>query len=198
MKKIIALILSLAVLCAVVTFCYTKLHAKEVVPEIAVNSIEGTINDIGELSTAEYVYKICQSTTKDGLKIPIIDFTVTHSEVIYSYEGMIKAGIRFGDIRIDVQEKDDVTKIYVHMPEVQIFSNELDNDSFEVYSEKLSAFNKVSFDDFNKSQKELKDTAEESAINSGLLERAEENAKVIVRSTILSFYDAEKCDIQFY
>lgn len=198
MKKIIATIVILVVLAGAGFFLVQKLTPDEVVPLSVTMDIEGTINDIGELSTAEYAYRICKTMTKEGLKIPVANLVLTKSEIIYGYEGAIKAGIQFKDIKIDVQEAEDITKIYVHLPAVQIFSNELDNDSLVVYAESLSNFNKVSFKDLNLDQIKIKKEAEEDAIENGLLERAKENSKSIIRSTIEGFYGADNCEVEFY
>lgn len=88
--------------------------------------------------------KYPERSIKNGLTLPG-NIVITSSKVIYSYEGTIKAGIQFGEIQIDINTVQSPAKVYVHLPEAEIFSNELDNDSLEIYDEKYSNFNKVSF-----------------------------------------------------
>ena len=134
---------------------------------------------------------------KNGLTLPG-NIVITSSKVIYSYEGTIKAGIQFGEIQIDINTAQSPAKVYVHLPEAEIFSNELDNDSLEIYDEKYSNFNKINFSDINQSQAECKEKAEEAALDSGILEKASENAETMIRSMLYGFMDSEEYDIEFY
>ena len=114
------------------------------------------------------------------------------------YEGTIKAGIQFGEIQIDINTVQSPAKVYVHLPEAEIFSNELDNDSLEIYDEKYSNFNKVSFSDINQSQSACKERAKESALDGGILQKASENAETMIRSMLYGFLDSEEYEIEFY
>jgi hypothetical protein len=112
----------------------------------------------------------------------IISTPFTSSKVIYSYSGTIKAGIRISDAKVDVDQ--NTKAIYVRLPEAEILSSELDQDSLEIYDEKQGFFSKMSMEDFNSFQRDLKAEAEEKAIEKGLLESAKENAKTIIEQMI--------------
>ena len=164
-------------------------------PATGTVDVEGTIHSIGELATAEYGYKITQTTQKPAKELAGIRLPFTSSRVLYSYEGVIKAGISFQDIKLRISESKQA--IYVQLPSVRILSSEIDNDSLIVYDEKYSPFNTFTFSDFNLSQADLKQDAEVSALAGGLLDRAEENAKAIVSTSIGNFYDLTVYDIVF-
>lgn len=48
------------------------------------------------------------------------------------------------------------------------------------------------------SQAECKEKAEEAALDSGILEKASENAATMIRSMLYGFLDSEEYDIEFY
>ena len=195
--KVIAAVLCVALIAAGAVAVSHALMHQRAEAKTTVNDIEGKIRNIGELSTAEYVYKISGMIDKNGLTLPG-NIVITSSKVIYSYEGTIKAGIQFGEIQVDINTVQSPAKVYVHLPEAEIFSNELDNNSLEIYDEKYSNFNKVSFSDINQSQAECKERAEEAALNSGILVKASENAETMIRSMLYGFLDSEEYDIEFY
>lgn len=195
--KVIAGVLCAALIAAGAFAVLHALMPQKAEAKTTIGDIEGKIQDIGELSTAEYVYKISGMIDKKGLTLPG-NIVVTSSKVIYSYEGTIKAGIQFGEIQIDINTAQKPAKVYVHLPEAEIFSNELDNDSLEIYDEKYSNFNKIDFSDINQSQAECKEKAEEAALDSGILEKASENAETMIRSMLYGFLDSEEYDIEFY
>lgn len=142
--------------------------------------------DIGELATEEYYYT--EVETYDSNK-KIMDFNIpfTTSRFVYSYDGVIKAGIDFGAIEV---EKDDLTKIItVQLPKAKILSSEIDEDSFKMYDEKQSIFNQISISNFNDTNADLKARAEENAIKRGLLDNADANALVMLKNFLLSTYE---------
>lgn len=157
-------------------------------------SIKLGFEDIGELATqAAYctnVERIDQSRDLFGIIIPF-----TQSKYIYSYDYVIKAGIDFSEVEWTVSEKSKEIKIM--LPGVTILSNEVDLDSFKVYHEAESIFTQVTLTDNNNALKEMKQKAEDSAVKNGLLENAEENAKIILTSFMEQEYNLEEYKIKF-
>lgn len=163
---------------------------------IAIMNIEGTIKDIGELATAEYGYTIAQTTDKPNMKVVGFEIPFTSSKVIYSYEGLIKAGIDFNKIEVTVNEANKT--IFIELPDAEILSSEVDFNSLIVYDAKYNPFNVFTFSDMNLGLTALEEKAEESAITNGLLIRAAENAQSILRTTVMSFYDPGEYKVEFY
>ena len=193
MKTLRSIILILVMIAGIVAAWYvgSSQTRRKNEPEIQTLDIEGTIRDIGELATAEYGYTITQVAEKPGK----LNIKILGSKVLYSYEGLIKAGIDFTEVEITTNKTQKT--IYIKMPKAKILSNELDNDSFKVYDEKYSLFNAMTFEDFNLSQKDMKERAEAEAIKSGLLDRAQENAKSIIETTALNLRESDEYQIVF-
>ncbi len=163
---------------------------------IAIMSIEGTIKDIGELATAEYGFLIAQTADKPNMKVVGFEIPFTSSQVMYSYEGLIKAGIDFTAIEVTVNEANKT--IFIELPDAEILSSEVDFNSLIVYDQKYNPFNVFTFSDMNLSITALKEKAEESAVSNGLLIRAAENAQSILRTTVMSFNDSGEYKVEFY
>ncbi len=149
-------------------------------------TIEYGLHDIGELATESYNFTKVETyeSTKQlsGITIPF-----TKSKFIYSYNGVIKAGIEFGDVVLNFNTEDKV--VTVKLPQTKILSSELDYDSFKLYDEKNSIFNPIGVEVVNESNNNLLTSAEEQAIKGGLLERAEENAKLIITNFINGYLE---------
>lgn len=164
----------------------------EVEKKISSEVIQDGLRSIGELATQEYSYTEVGTLEKKTLtEIFGISITLpgTKSSYIYSYDGVIKAGLDFAQIAI---EKDDETKaIVATLPRCRITSHQFVEGSFELYDEKNSVFNPVSIRDFDLSNTQLKASAEKKALDKGLLETADENAKALIESFLRGGYDLE-------
>ncbi len=155
----------------------------EVTKDISAEIIEDSLRDMGALATEEYFFKevVSYQSIKKFLNINV---PFTESSYLASYEGTVRAGINFTKITVS---KDDATSVItVSLPKAQILSIDIDTDSFELYSEKEGLGNPVSIRDYNNSLSELKTTAKESAIDRGVLTKADENARNVIRNFILS------------
>lgn len=132
-------------------------------------------NDIGELATQEAYVTVVDTESKSqtifGTKIPF-----TQTKYIYSYDAIVKAGINFSDIKYNVKSKE----IEVIMPEIKIFSTELDLESLKVYHEQNNVFTKITMKEKNDNLKKLKETAKKTAIENGIKKQAKENAEKLI------------------
>ena len=110
--------------------------------------------DIGQLATqAAYCTEVKvaeKSAELWGLTIPF-----TQSKYIYSYDVEVKAGFDFGAITWSVDR--DRKTIRVKLPQVQVLSTELKLDSFKVYYEAESIFQRFSLAENNQAMTELKE-----------------------------------------
>ena len=168
-----------------------KVIEKEV--EISGEAIRASMANIGRLCTAEYNYthveRVDSSREIKGFEIPF-----TTATFIYSYNGTIMAGIDFTKIQI---EKDDIAKVItVTLPNVEIISSDVDQNSFELYDEKNNIFNPISVADVADSFADLKNSEEQKAIEEGLLEKAKTNAISLVENFMHGSYDVEEYTIK--
>ncbi len=143
------------------------------------------LKDIGELSTQAGYYTNVNTITNPNRTIIGVEIPFTSSKALYTYQGVIKAGLNFSDIQVSTDP--DRKIVFLTMPEIRILSNEIDLDSLKIYDESNSIFNKIRIENMNQSLITMKQSAEKQAIANGILEAAKENAAVLVRSLLAGF-----------
>lgn len=152
-------------------------------PEIFLKTLDSEIKEIGELATIEYIYtnagKYDSPKQLFGKDIPF-----TTKSFVAKWDGTIKAGV-------DVEKVSTVVdyfgkKILVYLPEAEILSHEIDESSFETFDEKDGLFNRITVDDTKDFDEATKNEMEQRAIEIGLLEKATENAKIIIENFVFS------------
>ncbi|MBS5939642.1 DUF4230 domain-containing protein [Clostridium sp.] len=148
--------------------------------------------DIGEFAT-QTAYCTELSIIDDSRDLFRFSIPFTQSKYIYSYDVIIKAGFDFGEI--EWNKNDNI--IEVKLPEGKVLSSEIDLDSFKVYHEKESVFNKITMSENNESMRGLKEKAEEDAIANGLLKNARSNAETVLTEFFAKEYDLDKYEIVF-
>ncbi len=105
------------------------------------------------------------------------------------------AGIDFGGVA--VEKDDEAGRILIRLPAAEIFSVDIDPDSFELYSEKTGFANPLSVEDFNNSLAALEDSIREKAVAKGLLLRADENARAVVMNFVAGLADTSRYAVVF-
>ena len=176
----LAAVIVLVILAATVLLCTKNYLSARSRP------VEFGLRNIGEFATQAGYYTNVQ-VIEDSQKFFGYNIPFTQSKYIFSYDGVIKAGVDFEDIAIAVDEvKKTVT---VTIPGVKITSNEIDQGSLEVYDEKKSIFTPLSISDVNMSMTELKAEAEETAVGNGILENARSNAELLITGFLAAQFD---------
>lgn len=192
-KFIIAVII-IILLCAVLV--YTRKEAKSnYVSDEKITEIG--FENIGELATQSVTTTTVKVETKD-LKLFNVSIPLTQSKYIYTYNTTIKAGINFSDVKWQLGDTDDTShNIYVDIPEVKTLSADIDLDSFKVLHEENNIFSPITLTEHNDSLIQLRENALSDAINSGLYDRALDNAKTILTSFISQVYPSNEYNIIF-
>lgn len=192
-KFIIAVII-IILLCAVLV--YTRKEAKSnYVSDEKITEIG--FENIGELATQSVTTTTVRVETKD-LKLFNVSIPLTQSKYIYTYNTTIKAGINFSDVKWQLGDTDDTShNIYVDIPEVKTLSADIDLDSFKVLHEDNNIFSPITLTEHNDSLIQLRENALSDAINSGLYDRALDNAKTILTSFISQVYPSNEYSIIF-
>ena len=152
------------------------------------------LKNIGELATQAGYFTTVQTISKSrdvlGIVVP-----GTQSNYVYSYDGVIKAGIDFEELDISV---DDLRhEITIRFPEFRILSTEIDDDSFMLYNDGANLFTSLKLEDVNRSNTELKKAARETAVRNGILENARTNAELLIRGFLAGMYDLSVYTIRF-
>ena len=164
-----------------------RLASVEIEKEKVISSsmIQEGIRDIGKLVTEEYSFTEVESFTStkeiEGWPIPF-----TENSYVYSYDGVINAGIDF--TRIEIDKDDEKKRITITLPHAEIISSEIDPNSFRVYNEKQSIFNPSSVTDYNTTLTDLLNNAETRAVEKGILKKAEKNSEDIIENFVRSTY----------
>ena len=192
-KFIIAVII-IILLCAVLV--YTRKEAKSnYVSDEKITEIG--FENIGELATQSVTTTTVRVETKD-LKLFNVSIPLTQSKYIYTYNTTIKAVINFSDVKWQLGDTDDTShNIYVDIPEVKTLSADIDLDSFKVLHEENNIFSPITLTEHNDSLIQLRENALSDAINSGLYDRALDNAKTILTSFISQVYPSNEYSIIF-
>lgn len=192
-KFIIAVII-IILLCAVLV--YTRKEAKSnYVSDEKITEIG--FENIGELATQSVTTTTVRVETKD-LKLFNVSIPLTQSKYIYTYNTTIKAGINFSDVKWQLGDTDATShNIYVDIPEVKTLSADIDLDSFKVLHEENNIFSPITLTEHNDSLIQLRENALSDAINSGLYDRALDNAKTILTSFISQVYPSNEYSIIF-
>ena len=153
--------------------------------EITSSTIESGLKEIGKLCTAEY-YFTHVSNYESSMDFQGFTIPFTTSSFIYSYDGKILAGIDFDHIMVD--KDDEKKRITVMLPEPEIISEEIDENSFRLYDEKNNVFNPISVENVADTNKIMIEDEEEKAIAEGLYDRASENAKKLIENFLNATY----------
>ena len=148
--------------------------------------------DIGEFAT-QSAYCTEVSATANARKLFGHNLPFTQSNIVFSYDVVIKAGYDFSAITWDVHD----TTITVKLPEVKVLSCEVKEDSFKKYVEDESIFTPFTLDDNNNAMKALKETAQTDAIANGLYENARSNAETMLTTFFSSASDMDQYTIEF-
>ena len=181
-------ILAVAVVCVlvVVILALSNKFSKNSKP------VDLRFEDIGELAT-QCAYCTEVGVIEKGRELFKVKIPFTQSKYIYTVDFAIKAGFNFEEIKWDVKEN----KIVVHMPAVQVLSNEAKTDKIKVYHEKESIFKQIKLEDVMVSIDDMKKDAEKNAIANGLYDNAKENAEKIIEGFLGQQYDLEHYKVEY-
>lgn len=191
-KTLLKLVIILTVICVILVsvICFTFLKSDMLSSRVT----RFELHNIGELATQSGFFTSVQviENARDllGVSIPF-----TGKKYIYSYDGIIKAGIDFQNV--DISVNDIQKKISVTIPETQVFSVEIDPDSFVLYHESGNAFNPLNMDEINLAEKTLKNEIQQRAIENGLLDEARSNAELVIQAFLSGAYDLQEYTVSF-
>lgn len=165
-----------------------------ITPEIVLKELQSQLVDVGELTTAEYLYTDANRFTDTkhfiGLTLP-----GTTKSFVVKWDGVIKAGLDITQITVMVNEGQKT--LTITLPAVRILSHEILDDTAETLDESGGLFNPIKVDDVNALYSVSKDAMEQRALQNGLLEQAEENAKARLGSLLLALPGVSEYTVSF-
>ncbi len=149
---------------------------------VNVETIKDGLNNMGTLITQEYYFSQIGSYTKEK---KILSFINSSSEFTYSYDGSVTAGINFEEI--EVSKDEEAKMIIIELPHSSIQTVNVDKSTFKVYSEKDSLWNPLKLEDYNLSLAEFEKQATDRALDNGILDKSDEQAKTLITNFIRNF-----------
>lgn len=162
--------------------------------EISSNMTRLRLEDLGEFATQAGYFTTVQ-TISDSVKWFGKTVPFTTSKYIFSYNGVVKAGLDFSKVSIDVNTL--TSTITVSAPAVEILSTEVDEDSLVIYDESRNIFTPLTLDDVKLSRTAMIDEIKTQAVNNNLLENARANAEVWIRLFLQTAYDPNEYAVEF-
>ena len=134
---------------------------------------------VQELVSVEYHYtnmgKFENQVDFYGWKVPF-----TTKSFLVSYDGLIKAGVDLSGAEIAVDEARKA--VTVTLPEGEILSHEIPEESIQVFDETRNIFNPITIEDYTGFTRDQKAEVEQRAIDEGLLTGAREKAREAVET----------------
>lgn len=136
-------------------------------PEITADLLTNRVQQAQELVTVKYFYtnmgKFEESSNFYGWRIPF-----SGKSFIVSYDGKISAGVNLSRASV----KKEGAQVTVTLPQPEILSHEIDQESLKVYDESRNIFNQISVEDYAQFSLDQQEAMEQKAVEGGLLEEA--------------------------
>lgn len=158
---------------------------------ISTEMLEEELRNISKLITEEYYFTQVETYEK----VEELGFVHSTSRIIYSYDGVVAAGVPTDKIKISVNE--DTKTVTITIPKSTIQYVTIDFDSFKKLEEKQGIWSKIRLDDVNKSLVEFKESATAKAEEKGILQKADENAEAVIKQTVNSLVDSNEYEVKF-
>ncbi len=169
-----------------------KKKEDKVVVTVSTDTIQDGLSNMGFLVTQEYYFTQVEKYTKEKT---ILSFITSSSEFMYSYDGSVLAGVDFE--KIEINKDDEGKTVTVELPKSEIMTVTIDKDTFRIYSEKDSIWNPLKLEDYNISLSEFEEAAKKKALEEGILERSDEQAKKLVMQFLGNYPALSDYDIKF-
>lgn len=146
--------------------------------------LDYALEPLDEIVTIKRTFK---STDGDRIDNPEKHLGISFSHTLtIKYEGEVKAGINAGDIKAKIDDK----TIKITLPKAYVISSEVNDETVKSsvsYSLGSKFINPVSSDEVTNYLVKIEQREEKKAIDDGILQEAEENAKTTVKALLQGF-----------
>ena len=180
--KILLILLTLLLICGAVLaafLCGLRQASQAAEPQITSDLLASRLRSVQELVTVSYYYtnmgRFENQVDFYGWKVPF-----TTKSFIVSYDGVIKAGVDLEKLQVSIGDGE----VTVTLPESRIISHEIPEDSLEVFDESDNLFNHITIEDYTAFTQDQKAAMEQRAVDGGLLDRANQEARTAVDSLL--------------
>ena len=142
--------------------------------------------NVGELVTQEWYGRIIEDSSEDRKMFKKLSIPFTTSRLIFSLDVEVLAGIDFK--KIDYNISNDRSRITVILPKDKVYKYYQVPNTFKAYLDEESLFSNISSSKRHKLEEEVVKKGKKTALDSGLLEKADKNAKILIEQMIKSKY----------
>ena len=139
-------------------------------------------HNVGELVTQEWYGRILQDSSKDQKLFNKYSIPFTKSRIIFSLDVEVIAGVDFKDI--DYKLSKDYSTVTIKIPKAKVYKYYQVPNTFISYLDDESWFTNISSKERHDLEDAVVEEGKKTAIKSGLLEKADENAKNIIEQMI--------------
>ncbi len=153
----------------------TNIFTKEKEQGYDSSTVLNRVVPIQELALVKYNYSGVIGY-KDFIKIMKINIPLTEKSFLLKYNGYIKAGVDFKNMKVEVTGKD----VHISLPKPKILDTLIDENSISVYNESMNAFNPIKISDYNEAIVKEKNTMIQDAIAQGILNDANKQAELVL------------------
>lgn len=188
--KFLTLIILTIVLILSGILMLNKIKTKEILLDFG-------FRDVGFLVTQEWYGKMLEVSSKDRKLFDTISIPFTESKIIFSMDIEVLAGINFEKIEYKIIEENKKKKIIINLPHSVIYIKYPVDGTFESYLESESWFTNINSKDQQKLRDNITQEGEKKAIESGILNKADENAKRIITNMIKANKSTKDYEIEF-
>lgn len=152
-------------------------------PVITASQVSGQLSALQELVTTEYLYTNSgkyESQNQITIIGQDINIPFTGKRFIVAYDGRIQAGVDLRQAQIAVDE--GARTVCVTLPASRITAHETFEDTLVVLDETNNVFNPISIENYSEFVSQQKTAMEQKAIDHGLLDDADAQARAVVGS----------------
>lgn len=139
--------------------------------------------DVGELVTQEWYGRVLEDSSKNRKLFEKISIPLTNSRIIFSLDVEVIAGLNFAEIEY---EQISENKVLIKLPKTEVYKYYQVPNTYNSYLDDESLFTNITSKERHDLEDAVVEKGKEIAIENGILEKAEENAKVIIEQMVKS------------
>ena len=135
------------------------------------------------LVSLEYPFSDCARFTYSQ-KISDWEIPFTEKAFTIKWDGAVTAGIDMDEVSIHTNKAGN--KLIVTIPNAQVISFRVDEDSIELLDEQNNLLNLISLEDLLKLNVDIEENMKKRALSNDLLDTAQENAMIMITDVLRS------------
>jgi hypothetical protein len=169
--------------------------ASNEIKTLSITTVKSVVEKASDLITTKYVYTDAD-TTEDANSLFGWEIPLTKSTTVFTYSGKIGLGVDLSKVKYEIDDENKV--INITLPDIEIKTNEIDENSFKYPFQQNSIFNPQDMGDTTQLLAKLKsDHAEAVMGDTDLMNQAKSNTKEVISSFLTSSADTQGYTVKF-